>query len=179
MEVTLLRHGIAVDRNDPRSPPDPERPLTLEGKQRTELAARGLKAMGLKPQVILTSPYLRCAQTARLIGNGLALSRKSILTMDALLPTADPRALWPELERLGRDAVLCVGHGGALEPCAGVALGLPTLTPETPDIPDLAFRTLQLKKAGAMQLDVTFAPTLSAKLNWLLSPKLIRQLGRA
>jgi phosphohistidine phosphatase SixA len=179
MEVTFLRHGIAVDRTDPQSPPDPDRPLTLEGKNRTEAAGRGLKAIGIKPAAIFTSPYLRCTQTARLVANELAFPRKSILTLDALRPDADPHTLWQELTRYGHPSVLCIGHGGAIEPIAGLALGLPTHTPETPDIPDLAFRTLRLKKAGALQLDVMLSPELRASLNWHLSPKLLRQLGRS
>ena len=178
MEVTFMRHGIAVDRHDPLCPPDVERPLTLDGKNRTESAARGLKALALKPRVILTSPYLRCVQTAKIVAQTLGVAKKFVVALEPLAPDADPRTLWPELERLGEGPVLCVGHGGALEPAAGVALGLPTLTPDTPDGPDLAFRTLHLKKAGALQLEVLFAPALSARLNWLLSAKLLRQLGR-
>lgn len=179
MEVTFLRHGIAVDRADPLCPVDFERPLTLEGKNRTEAALRGLKGLGLKPRVILTSPYLRCLQTARIAAQILGLTKKSVLALEALGPDADPRALWPELMQLGDGPVLCVGHGGALEPAAGVALGLPTITPDTPEGPDLAFQTLHLKKAGALQLEVRFEPTLEARLNWLLTARLLRQLARA
>lgn len=178
MELTFMRHGIAVDRNDPLSPVDPERPLTLDGKNRTEAAARGLKAIGIKPRVILTSPYLRCLQTARIVAQGLGLSKRFITPLEVLVPGADPRLLWAELEALGQDPILCIGHGGSLEPIAGVALGLPTPTPEAPDVPDLAFQTLHMKKAGALQLDVTLQPTLTARLNWLLSARLLRQLGR-
>lgn len=178
MEVTFMRHGVAVDRNDPDCPVDFERPLTVEGKNRTETAARGLKAIGVKPRVILTSPYLRCTQTARIVAQGLGLSKRSVVALEALTPDADPRALWPELKNLLEGPVLCIGHGGALEPAAGLALGLPTLTPDTPEGPDLAFKTLQLRKAGALQLEVTFEPELTARLNWLLTARLLRQFGR-
>lgn len=178
MEVTFMRHGVAVDRTDPLCPADLERPLTVEGKNRTEAAARGLKAAGLKPRVILTSPYLRCVQTARIAAQTLGVPKRLVVSLEALAPHADPRLLWPEIQNLGEGPVLCVGHGGALEPCAGIALGLPTLTPETPAGPDLAFHTLHLKKAGALQLEVLFEP-LTARLNWLLSARLLRQLGRA
>jgi len=179
MEVTFLRHGIAVDRSDPLCPPDIERPLTLDGKNRTEGVARGLKAMGLRPFVILTSPYLRCVQTARLTAQVLGLTKKSVLAIECLAPEGDPRALWPEVAAIGDGPVLCIGHGGSLEPAAGIAIGLPMWTPDTPAGPDLAFRSLHLKKSGALQLEVVFEPTLSAKLSWLMSPKLLRQLGRS
>jgi phosphohistidine phosphatase len=192
MDVTFFRHGIAVDRADPLAPVDFERPLTLEGKNKTEAAGRGLRALGLHPSLILTSPFKRCVQTARLIAPLLGLTRKSILEREVLAPGADPRALWPEIADLGREAIIVVGHGGVIEPAAGVALGLPTPTVDTPDVPDLAFRTLHLKKAAALHLEVEFASgtrergeagasfetDMHARLAWLVSSRILRQLGR-
>jgi hypothetical protein len=40
MRLYLMRHGIAIDREDPDCPPDPERYLTPKGIQRTRAAAR-------------------------------------------------------------------------------------------------------------------------------------------
>jgi phosphohistidine phosphatase SixA len=159
MLVTFMRHGVAVDREDPRCPPDPERPLTVEGRNRTEAALRGLKALGLKPERVLASPWLRCQQTARLAIEGLGLPRRALVPSELLAPGADPRAIWDELAPLDLASVLLVGHGGTLEPIAGVALGLPTHLPGAPRPPvDLAYRTLALRKAGALQLEVRFAP---------------------
>lgn len=171
MEVTFFRHGIAVDRADPLAPIDFERPLTLDGKNKAESAARGLHAIGLRPGLILTSPFKRCVQSARLVAQVLGINKKSVVELEALSPTADPHALWPELALSGRESILCVGHGGAIEPAAGVALGFI-------GEPDAVFRTLHVKKAGALQLDVSFEPVLAARLTWLMSPKLLRQLGR-
>jgi len=179
MEVTLFRHGIAVDRADPLAPVDFERPLTLDGKNRLEAAARGLRALDIKPTLVASSPYKRCVQSARVIAQALALPKKSVLELDCLAPDADPRTVWPELELLGREALVLVGHGGALEPVAGLALGLPLQLPDDePGAPGPAYRALHLKKSGALHLEVTFDPELRARLGWLLSPKLLRQLGR-
>jgi phosphohistidine phosphatase SixA len=184
MEVTLFRHGIAVDRADPRCPVDFERPLTLEGKQRAAIAIRGLKALGLKPDRVIVSPYVRCQQTARLVMQELGLARRSLVTSDELVPGIDPRAIWGTLAATPASAVLLVGHGGTLEPMAGVALGIPTLLPPEPEAPpnesvrDVAFRSLQLKKAGAMHLDVRFDPTLDARLLWHLPSRVLRLLAR-
>jgi phosphohistidine phosphatase SixA len=158
MLVTFMRHGVAVDRADPRCPPDFERPLTVEGRNRAGAAIRGLRALGVKPERVLASPYVRCQQTARLAIQGLDLPRRALLTSDLLAPGVDPRGLWAELGGLGVGSVLVVGHGGTLEPIAGVALGLPTVIPGAlaPTV-DLAWRTLALRKAGALQLEVRFA----------------------
>jgi len=201
MQVTFFRHGIAVDRADPLAPVDFERPLTLDGKNKTESSARGLRALGLRPALVLSSPYRRCVQSARLVAQVLGVSKKSVRELDALRPGADPRALWPELALVSHESIFCVGHGGALEPIVGVALGLLASTPDaevaagdpapsadaaSPDVVSFAFdpafdavmRTLHLKKAGALQLDVSFDPVLSARLAWLLAPRILRQLGR-
>lgn len=164
--VTMMRHGVAVDRADPRSPPDFERPLTVEGRNRTEAAVRGLRTLGVKPERVLASPFLRCQQTARLVIQGLGLPRRALVTTDLLAPAVDPRAIWEELAGLG--ATLLVGHGGTLEPIAGVALGLPTVIPgeQAPPV-DLAYRALGLRKAGALQLEVRFRAAREAPLGAL------------
>lgn len=199
MEVTFFRHGIAVDRADPLAPIDFERPLTMDGKNKTESAARGLRALDVRPALVLSSPFKRCVQSARLIAQVLGIPKRSVRELEALGPHADPHLLWPELALVERESILCVGHGGAIEPTVGIALGLlgapadddaaeappevaldddpATATPSDPML-DVAFRTLHLKKAGALQLDVRFDPVLSARLSWLVNPKILRQLGR-
>ena len=44
MILYIVRHGIAVDRTDPKSPAEPERPLTAEGVKKTRSAALGLRS---------------------------------------------------------------------------------------------------------------------------------------
>jgi len=176
MEVTFFRHGIAVDRTDPLAPVDFERPLTLDGKNKTEAAARGLRALGLKPGVIVSSPYRRCVQSARLVAGALGLPKKSVRELEVLSPGSDPQALWAELSLIAGESILCVGHGGTIEPAAGFALGL-ARDDGGPPTDDPAFRALHLKKSGALQLDVRSEP-LTATLAWLLTPKILRQLGR-
>jgi phosphohistidine phosphatase SixA len=191
MELTFFRHGIAVDRIDPQFPVDFERPLTIDGKNKVEGAVRGLKALGVKPQAILTSPYIRCAQTAALAARGLDLPRKGIIESDSLVPGADPAAFWSEVQATPRERVLIVGHGDTLEPIAGLALGFPfedagggegsnqAASHNPTKTSALALRVLHLKKAGAMQLDVPVGPGDGARLVWLLSPRVLRQIGRA
>lgn len=186
MELTFFRHGIAVDRIDPLFPVDFERPLTIDGKNKVEGAVRGLKALGVKPQAIVTSPYIRCAQTAALAARGLDLPRKSVIESDALVPGADPAAFWSEVQATPRERVLIVGHGDTLEPIAGLVLGFPFEDAGGGEGPShaasktsvLALRVLHLKKAGALQLDVPVGPSEGARLVWLLSPRVLRQIGR-
>ncbi len=90
MRLYLMRHGIAIDREDPDCPPDPERYLTPKGIQRTRAAARGLRALRVKPTALLTSPYVRAVQTGEIICEVLGLDCKQLKTTDALKPEAKP-----------------------------------------------------------------------------------------
>lgn len=175
MDLTLFRHGIAVDPSDPLCPIDFERPLTLEGRHRTEAALRGLKAMGLTPTHIFTSPYKRCMQTARLAAQVFSMPKRALLALDSLRPEAEPYSFWRELERLAPARALVIGHGGSLEPIAHLALDP---VPQEEGAEPALYTMLNLKKAGALHLDVALCAPPRARLQWLLTPKLLRQLGR-
>lgn len=62
--LVLMRHGVAEDDNPGG---DSARRLTDEGLARAGMAARGLVALGVRPDVVVTSPLVRCRQTAELV----------------------------------------------------------------------------------------------------------------
>ena len=66
MEIYVVRHGIAIDREDPKCPPDPERYLTEEGIEKTKRVAAAVAALSSTPDVLLSSPYVRATQTAEI-----------------------------------------------------------------------------------------------------------------
>lgn len=65
MEVYLIRHGIAAERGTYDD--DEQRPLTGKGVVRTTKVAESLINKGLKLDLILTSPLVRAAQTAKIL----------------------------------------------------------------------------------------------------------------
>jgi phosphohistidine phosphatase len=65
MEIYLIRHGIAEDRS--KYERDRDRPLTNKGRQKTAKVAQRLINLGLKFEIILTSPLLRAKQTAKIL----------------------------------------------------------------------------------------------------------------
>jgi phosphohistidine phosphatase len=162
MRVYLMRHGIAVDRDDPNCPPDPERPLTAEGRERTRQAALGLKWLGIAPDPVLTSPYTRAQQTAQIVLEVLGISRLRPIDADELLPEADPSLLPKVLPRRSSAQVLCVGHLPHLDLAIARLLAAPAAV-------------TQLRKAGVVCLDVP--ATGAATLRWALTPKLLRRLA--
>ena len=64
-QLYLIRHGIAVERENNQD--DPARPLTETGEQKTLKVAQRLKAMGINFDLILTSSLLRARQTAEIL----------------------------------------------------------------------------------------------------------------
>lgn len=62
--LVLMRHGVAEDDNPGG---DASRQLTNEGLERAGLAARGLVALGIRPDVVVSSPLVRCVQTAEIV----------------------------------------------------------------------------------------------------------------
>ncbi|NET51178.1 MAG: phosphohistidine phosphatase SixA [Merismopedia sp. SIO2A8] len=67
MELYLIRHGIAVERETYTQ--DAERPLTDKGRQKTTKVAKQLSERGLHFNLILTSPLVRAKETAAILQN--------------------------------------------------------------------------------------------------------------
>ncbi|MDP9147713.1 MAG: histidine phosphatase family protein, partial [Acidobacteriota bacterium] len=92
MDLYIVRHGIAIDREDPKCPPDPERYLTEEGIEKTRQVAKGVAALGAGADLLLSSPYVRAMQTAEIFASALGYSKQKIRKTDLLLPGAEPSA---------------------------------------------------------------------------------------
>jgi phosphohistidine phosphatase len=163
MILYLVRHGIAIDPNDPKAPPEPERQLTAKGVQKTRGAALGLKELGVKPDVLITSPYVRAAQTAEIFAEALGFSPQKIRTNDALKPSASPAEITREIIRLKAKEVMCFGHAPHLDLMIAHLVGNQTVF-------------TSLKKAGIACLDHS-ASHAKWELNWIVAPKMLRQLA--
>lgn len=163
MILYIVRHGIAVDKTDPKAPPDPERPLTAKGVQKTRSAALGLKELGVKPDVLITSPYVRAAQTAEIFAEALGFPTAKVRVTDALKPPANPADFMKELSHLKAKEVMCFGHAPHLDQLIAQMVGARGVFTE-------------LKKAGIASLEHT--GTHGAwRLVSILTPKVLRQLA--
>lgn len=164
MILYLVRHGIAVDRTDPKCPPDPQRPLTARGVQKTRSAALGLRELGAKPDAILTSPYLRAAQTAEIFAEALGFPPEKIRVSEFLKPGDNPAETTREIARLRAREVACFGHAPQLDMMIAYLAGARAAFTE-------------LKKAGAACLERTTTQG-RWELRWMLAPKMLRELGK-
>lgn len=64
--LVLMRHGVAEDDHPDG---DAARRLTARGVERAGQAARGLAALGVRADLVLSSPLVRCRQTADLVAH--------------------------------------------------------------------------------------------------------------
>jgi phosphohistidine phosphatase len=107
MRLYFLRHGPAVARED-WDGAEATRPLTDAGIAVTEQAARGLAALNLGIERVLTSPYARASATAGIVAARLRLP---VVEVPPLTSGCDLRRLVPALaEHREARRLLLVGH---------------------------------------------------------------------
>ena len=165
MLLYLLRHGIAIDRNDPACPPDPDRPLTAKGVIRTRRATKGLKNLDVRPNLILTSPYLRAMQTAEIAADDLSVPASALRVTDALEPDRSPREILETLGDTLEDAVMLVGHAPHLDLVISRAIGLQE--PVT-----------SLRKAGCASIDFPSGALSRGHFVFVMEARALRRLRR-
>jgi phosphohistidine phosphatase len=165
MRLYLIRHGIAVDRDDPKCPPDTERPLTPKGMKKSHAAALGMLAMKIEPDAVLTSPWLRAVQTAEIFCEVIGFSSKKIVRVDALKGTSTPSDLFRELAKLRVREVFCFGH----EPHLHLVIG---------QVLHTGARITELKKAGVACLELERISPPQGQLLALYPPSTLRLLGK-
>ena len=111
MQLLVIRHAIAMEREEyaKTGRPDSDRPLTDTGRRRMRKNARGLQRISPLPDLIATSPWLRAADTARVIVETLGVERME--TIDAMIPDRPFRELADWLnERADVPTIAVVGH---------------------------------------------------------------------
>lgn len=166
MEIYVVRHGIAIDREDPKCPPDSERYLTEEGIEKTKRVAAGVAALSASPDLLLSSPYVRAMQTAEIFASALDYSKQKIRRTDLLLPGAEPTLFFRELAKDKHTGTLFIfGHAPQLDELIATALGL-------------KHHIASLKKAGVALIEMKRLSPLSGQLLWLAPPKLLRRAGK-
>ena len=162
LNLVVLRHAPAQERDPARWPDDAQRPLTGAGRRDARRVAAGMRSLEVTPSRIATSPAARCLATARITAE--------VLADGARPPRVEP---WPELafsasaagvlERLRRErvttgTVVLVGH----EPMLGRLVGLLVFGEDVPAV--------RLRRAGACLVELPRAPVAgSGRLDWLLT----------
>lgn len=164
MQLYIVRHGIAIDREDPKCPPEAERYLTEEGIERTKQVAEAIAGLGIHADLMISSPYVRAMQTAAVFASELEYSKQKIRRTDSLLPGAEPGAFLRELAR-EKDAstVFCFGHAPHVDGLLAAAVGA-------------SRHITSMKKAGVALVELKRLSPPNGQLVWLVTPKLLRKV---
>ena len=172
MQVYLLRHAIAETRDSKLYPVDADRPLTPDGRRKMQRAARGMRSLGLRfdlvhELLVLTSPLVRARQTTRLVLPAFR-PRPPLRALRPLSPGGGSGGVLAALGSVPADAsVLLVGHEPDLSRLAGAMV----LDPRG-DLP------LEFKKGGLCRIDFEgVAKSGRGRLVLHLTPKIMRRLA--
>ncbi len=167
MDLYILRHAIAEPRGAPGIERDSDRPLSEKGKQKMRQIARGMKALDLAFDLILTSPYLRARQTAEIVATEFSAEKKLELSPH-LEFAGDPVELLEKLrsEHPSVESVLLVGHEPYLSELVSVLISGDERT------------EVVMKKGGLCKLTVEeLSYGQCATLEWLMAPRQLTRMG--
>lgn len=90
--LILIRHAHALPGYIARVSSDALRPLAEEGVQKARQTAGHLAHLGVKPELILSSPLLRAVQTADILAKTLAAPVEKASELNGLAPDEDVAA---------------------------------------------------------------------------------------
>ena len=155
MKLYLLRHGIAVDRDEWKGD-DASRPLTDDGRKIMEREAKALAKLDIDPDVILTSPLLRAKQTAQILADRLGMESVE----DERLAESFDSARLAEILKEHDDCkcIVLVGHEPNFSETIGALIG---------------GGRIDLKKGGIARVDLDDPSTAKGELVWLAPPRTI------
>jgi phosphohistidine phosphatase len=166
MNLYIIRHAIAVDEGTSDYESDSERPLTDKGRKKMRQIAKGLRALGVEFDLILSSPYVRARETAEILADVFKMKKKLAFS-DNLIPIAEPNLLIAEVnENHSVDSLALVGH----EPHLSNLVGL--LATENTKL------DITLKKGGVCYLSADdLHHEHHATLEWLLTPGILVEIA--
>ena len=161
MDLYIVRHAWAGDRDDSRWRDDGMRPLTAEGKERFARVVKKLVGAGVTPTVIATSPLVRCRETAELLA--AALDGPKIVELDELRPGSNLEGLlrWTVRQAAKHPQIAWVGHAPDVSRLVAALIG---------DGGSL----IHFAKGAVAAIRFDGEPTLAVgELQWLASAKML------
>lgn len=112
MELIIMRHGIAVDREEylKKNVEDHLRPLTMKGRKKIQKIAYELLDMIEGFDLVVTSPYLRAKQTADILAQ--MFYDTQLVEIPELSPNSQPELMlkWLRMQARQKKRILVVGH---------------------------------------------------------------------
>lgn len=169
MKLLIVRHAPAEDRQEfsRTGKPDTQRPLTKDGRDKMRRVSRALAALVPEVDVVATSPLIRTMQTARIVA--AAYPDAEVVRLDSLAPDGsyEDTIRWLAKQAHMR-CVSIIGH----EPSLGSLLS--AVLCGSPD------GGLEFRKSGAALVAFQGKPGKGdARLEWLMTPVILRALARS
>jgi phosphohistidine phosphatase len=167
MNLYIVRHAIAVARGTPGYDDDSQRPLTDKGSKKMKKIVKGLRQFGIELNTILSSPYVRARDTAKILANEFNMVDQIRFT-DNLIPPGDFKDLINEIqEKYDVESLALVGH----EPMLGELISW--LTTRNKGL------QINFRKGGVCYLSADrLYQDHRATLEWLLTPALMVELSK-
>jgi phosphohistidine phosphatase len=162
VDLFVVRHAAAFERDPSRWPDDSVRPLSPEGEKAFRRSVRGLRRLTNPVRTLLSSPYERAWRTAEIlheVAHWPVPERFDALAADRHAE----RALAALAESAQEGPLAIVGHQPMLGRLCGILTG---------------GAALELKKGAVMRLDVHAFEPGGATARWLLPPKVLRLLRK-
>jgi phosphohistidine phosphatase len=162
MELLIIRHAIAFERDRDRWADDASRPLSPAGVRRSRKAAAGLKELCKVPDLLLTSPLIRARETAGILTEVAGWPRAKIAP--ELKPGEGAPAVLTLLAKDRSKRIAIVGHQPDLS-----ALLTACLVKDGKTLP------IEMKKNAVACLSFEASACIGgAALKWLATPRMLR-----
>ena len=132
---------------------------------RLRKSARGLVALGVSFDVVVTSPLVRTKQTADIVA-GAFDPRPSIVIAEALAPGGSVQAVLADLEKQSRrKRIALVGHEPGIGELAARLAG--------------SRHPFEFKKGAVCRIDVeTLPPAGPGTLRWFVTSRILRMIKK-
>jgi phosphohistidine phosphatase len=156
--LLLVRHGIAEERTEAKR--DFDRSLTVDGQAKMKEISKAVGKLLPKAQLILSSPYVRAAQTALFLSKSFE-NQMEVRTSELLAPESTRSAFRKLLEETTERRLIIVGHE-------------PNLTEAMLELTGMKCGMMELKKGGCY--GIALDSTGHGTLEWLLPPRVLRKM---
>jgi phosphohistidine phosphatase len=186
LDLVLIRHARAFDRDSAAWPDDSRRPLTESGREEFRLLAKRLGKIVPDVDLLESSAYVRAWQTAQILAEETGWPKPTRLERLEAAGDSTGESIEPDrIESLARalsgmrgiDAVAWVGHEPMLSRLAsrlitGSAEGM----------------RIDFKKGAALALRIkhrterdgtTSGLSAGAEILWMITPRLVRRMRRS
>lgn len=156
VQLYLLRHADAGDPAD-REGDDDQRPLTRKGRRQSKRLGIFMRAVGVKPDALVTSPLVRAAEMAELVGKALHID---VLVDPRLAGDLGIGRLDTILVELDAERPVLVGHDPDFSALVALLCGA---------------SRIPMKKGAVARIDVSLPlQPGGGVLRWLVPPDLLR-----